>query len=142
MVELPYEFTLEAGASITLLVTTGADVMTETEDYVDLLITKKANENELVLGENSIYVTIENYFANTVEVTFTATEAGTYVLNAADGEENAVVLIEDAYGSEMVELPYEFTLEAGASITLLVTTGADVMTETEDTIDLVLTKNA
>jgi len=141
-IELPYEFTLEAGESFTFLVSTAANVMTETEDYVDLLLTKKANENELVLGENSVYVTIENYFANTVEMTFTATEAGTYVLSAADGEENADVYIEDMYGSEWIELPYEFTLEAGESFTFLVSTAANVMTETEDYVDLLLTKKA
>ena len=136
----PYEFTLEAGESYTIYVSTLADVMTETEDYVDFVITKKSNENELVLGENSVYVTIENYFANTVEMTFTATKAGTYVLSAADGEENANVYIEDMYGSEWIELPYEFTLEAGESFTFLVSTSANIMTETEDYIDLTLTK--
>ena len=139
-IELPYEFTLEADESITFYITSLADVMTETEDYVDLFITKQANENTLVLGENSVYVTIENYFANTVEMTFTATVAGTYVLSAADGEENANVYIEDMYGSEMIDLPYEFTLEAGESFTFLVSTSANIMTETEDYIDLTLTK--
>ena len=140
MVDLPYEFTLAEGESITLIISSAANVMTETEDYVDVVITKNAAEGGLVLGENSIYVTIENYFANAVEVTFTASEAGTYVLTPADGEQNAIVLIEDMYGSEMVDLPYEFTLAEGESITLLVTTGANVMTETEDNVDLVLTK--
>ena len=115
----------------------------ETETVSVSLVSQVATETAdvtLVLGENSVYVTIEDYFASEVTVEFTADEAGTYVLSAADGEDNAVVIIGDMYMSEMVDLPYEFTLAEGESITLLVTTGANVMTETEDYVDLVLTK--
>jgi hypothetical protein len=140
MIDLPYEFTLSAGETMTFIISSSANVMTETEDYVDLFITKKANENTLVLGENSIYVTIENYYPADVITEFIATEAGTYVLSAADGEENAFVIIEDGYYSEWIDLPYEFTLEAGESISFIISTSANVMTETEDYIDLVLSK--
>ncbi len=140
MVDLPYEFTLAEGESITLIISSAADVMNETEDYVDVVITKNAAEGGLVLGENSIYVTIENNFAGNVEATFTATEAGTYTINAADGEENAVVIIETLNSSEMVDLPYEFTLAEGESITLIISSAADVMSETEDYVDLVIAK--
>ena len=140
MIDLPYEFTLSAGETMTFIISSGADVMTETEDYVDLFITKKANENTLVLGENSIYVTIENYYPADVITEFIATEAGTYVLSAADGEENAFVIIEDGYYSEWIDLPYEFTLEAGESISFIISTSANVFEVTEDYIDLVLSK--
>ena len=139
-IELPYEFTLAAGESITFYITSLANVMTETEDYVDLFITKQANENTLVLGENSIYVTIDNYYPADVITEFIATEAGTYVLSAADGEENAFVIIEDGYYSEWIDLPYEFTLDAGESISFIISTSANVFEVTEDYIDLVLSK--
>ena len=83
-------------------------------------------------------VKITNYFAGTTEVVFTATKDGLYRLSAAEGELNAVILIETETGSEMIELPYEFELKAGESITLLVSTSANVLTETEDTINLVV----
>ncbi len=241
---LPYEFTLEAGESITFLVCTSANVMTTTEDTIDLVITKADGEsgedeesttvtgdgseanpyvftgvgsvmisgggnapivvqiaggltasldcaaqfytelgnfessvgtsvtptetttyyifadtmagatgmltvtasgatepkgNVLVLGENAVYVTIVNYYCAGVEMTFTATEAGTYTISPAEGEENADLT--DMGTEEWIEtLPYEFTLEAGESITFLVCTSANVMTTTEDTIDLVISK--
>ncbi|MBE6618863.1 MAG: hypothetical protein E7626_03640 [Ruminococcaceae bacterium] len=95
----------------------------------------------LVLGDNAIYVTVEGYYCAGVEVHFTATEAGTYTLSAKAGENNAAVTyMKSEFSSEMVELPYEFTLEAGESINFIVATSA-IMTLTEDTIDLVLTKN-
>ena len=73
-----------------------------------------------------------------MEVEFTATEAGKYVLKAADGEENAsITVIKGEYEAEMVELPYTFEMEAGATIKFLVCTSA-IMTLTEDTIDLVI----
>ncbi|MBQ7353191.1 MAG: hypothetical protein IJW54_04210 [Clostridia bacterium] len=98
--------------------------------------TEEPESNALVLGENAVYVTIENYYCAGVEVTFTATEAGTYTISAAEGEENADLYVNEEY----IELPYEFTLEAGESITFRVCTLANVMTTTEDTIDLVIAK--
>ncbi len=95
----------------------------------------------LLLGENSIYVTIENYFASEIESVFTATATGTYILSAADGEQNAFVFIVGMYGYEIIDLPYEFTLEAGESITFVVSTSASIF-ETEDYVDLVLSKKA
>ncbi len=95
----------------------------------------------LVLGDNAINVTVENSYCAGVEVHFTATEAGTYTLSAAADETNASVThMESEFSSSMVDLPFEFTLEAGESINFLVATSAN-MTLTEDTIDLVLTKN-
>ena len=72
-----------------------------------------------------------------VVVSFTATEAGTYILSLADGELNAFIMYEpQPYMSEEIILPYSFTLEAGESITFIVMT-ADY---TADTIDLVITQ--
>ena len=91
--------------------------------------------NVLVLGENAVNVTVNNYYCAGTDVTFTATEAGTYVLSAADGETNASVFTDN----ESVDLPYEFTLAANESITFNVATTA-IMTLTEDTINLVVEK--
>ena len=91
----------------------------------------------LILGENAITVTVESYYCAGTNVTFTALEAGEYVLNIAEGEENADVYTLPDY--EMVEFPYTFTLGAGESISFNVATTA-FMTLTEDVIDLVLEK--
>ncbi|MBQ3559007.1 MAG: hypothetical protein IJA07_05825 [Agathobacter sp.] len=142
--EYPYEFTLSADESITFLVGTSAN-MTLTEDDIDLVIEAKAGDsasNKLVLGENSVHVTVENYYCAGTEVTFTATETGTYVISPAEGEENADVYVVGEDGAEWIEeYPYEFTLSADESITFLVGTSAN-MTLTEDDIDLVITKKA
>lgn len=91
----------------------------------------------LILGENAITVTVYNYYCAGTKVTFTALEAGEYVLNIAEGEENADVYTLPDY--EMVEFPYTFTLGEGESISFNVATTA-FMTLTEDVIDLVLEK--
>lgn len=92
----------------------------------------------LALGNNDIKVSISNSYASSVEATFTASSAGTYILSAASGEKNAVVIIEDDFGSEEVTLPYQFTLSKNESITFIVSTS--LLTGSEDTINLVLTK--
>jgi hypothetical protein len=79
-----------------------------------------------------------NYCAGTV-VTFTAPEAGTFTLSPADGELNAEVMISEEYSSEIVTLPYVFTLDAGESMEFIIFT-TEVMGLTEDTIDLVISK--
>ena len=63
---------------------------------------------ELVFGENAVNVTVDNYYCAGTEASFTAAEAGKYVLNAAAGEENAAIGVLDAYGIEWVSLPYTF----------------------------------
>ena len=92
------------------------------------------NNDGLVLGANKIDV--ESW--GNVPVTFTATEAGTYTLTLADGENNAFIMYEpQPYMSEEITYPvYSFTLEAGASITFIVMT-ADY---SADTIDFVIAK--
>ncbi|MBQ8441028.1 MAG: hypothetical protein IJX19_10225 [Clostridia bacterium] len=93
------------------------------------------NNDGLILGDNAIVV--ESW--GQVIVSFTATEAGTYVLGLADGETNAFIIYEpQPYMSEEIILPYSFTLEAGASITFIVMS-ADY---SADTINLVLTKES
>ena len=95
---------------------------------------------QLVLGENAINVTVENYYCAGTEVEFTAVEAGKYVLKVAEGEENAdVYIVNGPYDVEYVELPYEFELAAGATVKFNVATSA-IMTLTEDEINLVLEK--
>ena len=142
--EYPYEFTLAAGESITFNVCTSS-VMTLTEDNIDIVIEKTASSEEggssnaLVLGENSVHVTVNNYFCAGTDVTFTATVAGTYSISPAEGEENADITVVD--GDWIEEYPYEFTLAAGESITFNVCTSA-IMTLTEDDIDFVIEKIA
>ncbi|MBQ3020251.1 MAG: InlB B-repeat-containing protein [Clostridia bacterium] len=95
---------------------------------------------QLVVGENAINVTVENYYCAGTEVEFTAVEAGKYVLKVAEGEENAdVTLIEEYDATWIEEMPYEFELEAGATIKFVIATSA-YMTLTEDEINLVLEK--
>ncbi len=100
---------------------------------------------ELVIGANAIDVEVVNNFCAGVDATFTATEAGTYILSVADDEDNASVAYygdpndySDDVWDVFEEGDYEFTLAAGESITFNIAT-SDVML-TEDTIDLVLTK--
>ena len=96
---------------------------------------------ELVLGNNAIATKVENYYAAPVKATFTAAKAGKYTLTAAAGEENAFVAIDVENGSETAELPYEFELEAGETVTFYISTSANVMQNNgnfEDEINLVL----
>ncbi len=69
---------------------------------------------EVNVGRNSVKV--EDAMKG-VNVIFTATEAGTYTFSYRPGEDNASAMIENATGSEEVDLstPYEVTLAAGAS---------------------------
>ena len=95
---------------------------------------------ELVLGENAINVTVEDFYCAGTEVEFTAVEAGKYVLKVAEGEENADVTLITENSAEWIEvMPYEFELEAGATIKFVIATTA-IMTLTEDEINLVLEK--
>ena len=91
----------------------------------------------LVVGENHVTVTVSNYYCPGVEISFTATEAGTYTLSAAAGEANAEVY--SMINDEFVDLPYSFTVDAGQTVTFVIFTTA-IMTLTEDVIDLVITK--
>lgn len=100
---------------------------------VTLTVTKKvAPPQVLTLNENQIETNNEAKLA-----TFTATKAGTYILSAASGETNALVSVETQSGSTAIELPYEFTLEANATITFGVAT-KDNKDNLTDTINLVL----
>ena len=60
-------------------------------------------------------------------------------LSPADSELNAEVMISEGYSSEIVTLPYVFTLDAGESVEFIIFT-TEVMGLTEDTIDLVISK--
>ena len=94
---------------------------------------------QLEIGKNSIYVQVENYYCEGTQVTFTASTSGTYVLSADAGETNAEVFLTTENSTEMLSLPYEFTVTAGETVTFHVATTA-YMTLTSDVIDLVLSK--
>ncbi len=87
----------------------------------------------LVLGENEIEVT--DYEGT--KVTFTATEAGSYKLSAAQGETNANASIVTANSSEMIELPYTVTLAVDQVITFNISSTSST---TPDTVNVVWEK--
>ncbi len=84
------------------------------------------------LGDNSFAIP-----ASGMNLFFTATEAGNYIFNWADGETNGILMIETANMSEEItEFPYIFALEANETATLILYTG----NWEDDTIDFVLTQ--
>lgn len=110
--------------------------------------------NPLVLGDNAV-----EFKGESVAYSFTADEAGTYILSLAEGEENAAVSCEylkllfdqngnpvlDENGNQMsnditepCEVPYEITLAKDQTITFYVSAKDDATTE--DTINLVWSK--
>lgn len=97
---------------------------------------------QLVLGANVIPVTISGYYATPIDVYFTASEAGTYILSLADDEATGVVGAEIGGMSQDLPLPYEFTLAAGETFNAFVSTSLNVLQNegVTDNIDLVLTK--
>ena len=98
----------------------------------------KAPATPVVLGENAITVTVDNYYCAGVEVEFTAPAAGKYVIKAAEGEENADLgIIFSQYDIEWVTLPYEIELAEGETLKILVCTSA-YMTLTEDEINFII----
>ena len=105
--------------------------MTVACEAVISLIAYIAPPVELDLGANAIDVEDTQ---NGAKATFTATKDGKYILKAADGETNAFVVMENEGVSEMLDLPYAFSLNAGESITFIVLTS----NWTPDTIDLVV----
>lgn len=120
--------------------TTATDVtFTLTDPYVPESGGQTGSSDTLAIGNNAVYVTVENNFCAGTAVTFTAQTAGTYILAPANGELNADVVISDEFTSESIMMPYVFTLEAGQSIHFTVFT-TDIMNLTEDTIDLVIAK--
>ena len=100
--------------------------------YVEFEFIDPSDIGDLVIGNNSIKVSIVNYFAQSVEISFSV--PGTYVLTAAEGEENLVVW----YNYEEATLPLEFTVEDGETVNFGISTSANVMTETEDVVDFTI----
>ncbi len=146
---MPYTFTLAEGESI-IFYFASLDMMID-EDYIDVVISEGGDEPgeqpgegtdepelpadaTLVLGENSVYVTVTNFFQNQTKATFTAPWAGTYTISWADGETNGDLF--DAWGNWIENMPYTFELEEGESIIVYVQS-ADFFI-TEDYIDLVI----
>ena len=106
------------------------------EDTEDPVI---PTDTTLTVGENAILVAVVGNYCEGTMVSFTAPTTATYVLSAAEGEENAgVYLISDNGDSaEMLEIPYEFTVEEGTVLYFNIIT-TDVMSANSDTIDLVV----
>ncbi|MBR2329931.1 MAG: hypothetical protein IKA40_01665, partial [Clostridia bacterium] len=101
--------------------------------------------NTLQEGENSVPVTVTNYFPDATICGFYG--SGTYTLNVAEGETNASIAVwaydESLYAYvytvlEDTDLPYTFTVEYDYFF-IEVMTSADVMSTTEDTIELTVT---
>lgn len=138
---IPYTFTLEAGESIVFYFAS-LDYMIE-EDYIDVVISEgeappEEPGAELVLGENSVYVTVTNFFQDQTKVTFTAPFAGTFTIAWADGETNGDLY--DSYAEWIENMPYTFYLEAGESLNFYVQS-ADFMIP-EDFIEIVIFEGA
>ena len=134
---------VESGSVVTVTPRGGNVVITPNgEEACTVVFTVAIYEEpvtELVVGENAINVTVVNNYCAGTEVEFTAVEAGKYVLKVAEGEENAdVTLIEENEATWIEEMPYEFELEAGATIKFVIATSNVMLTE--DEINLVLEK--
>ncbi len=124
-----YNGTAEANISFTLVDNTEYEGGTEGggEEPADLV---------LVLGDNAV----ETEYYNDNVYTFTATEAGTYVLSNAAGETNFYVMVNgtDSY-SGPDDMRVELTLDAGETVEFIICTNTEGQ---EDTVDLVLEKKA
>ena len=82
---------------------------------------------EVVVGNNSVDV-----MGDGTQVEFKT--PGTYVISWAEGETNGTIIVEGNYGSEMIDLPYTFTVAEGESFVFIVVTNDWSM----DTIDFVI----
>ena len=115
LIDLPYTFELGEGETITFIVLPA----NYNPDTIDLVLTMEGGDepvdNTLVMGENSVYVKVENFWAQWTEMVFTAPYGATFQLSLAAGEENADIY--DFNGEWIEYLPYTFTLEEGESIT-------------------------
>ncbi len=121
----PYEITLAAGESVTIILYT----LDWNADVIDIVVSAKEPEVPqapvLVLGDNTFDVP-----ASGLAVEFFAKVDGTYTFAWAAGEENGEAVIENASGSETLTFPYEITLAAGESVTIILYTldwNADVI---------------
>ncbi len=113
--------------TITLTVSEEVDTVITLAEYV----TPPAPE--LSMGDNHVEVEADG----TVNMSFTATEAGTYVFAPMDGETNAWISIEIGMNMEtMSDAPVEIELAAGESINIYVSTGDWAA----DTVDFTFTK--
>ncbi len=132
-------------ASIELTEGQTINVYVATYDYnadtIDFMIStenpdqgnSEPQNNVLNLGSNDITVTDGQ---NGINYDFTSAEGGSFILSAAEGEENHYISLITAFGSESIDLPYSFTLGAGESITFNI--GTNDMSV--DEINLVLTQ--
>ncbi len=88
---------------------------------------------ELSVGENAVVVS--DSYRGTM-LSFTASEAGTYKLTWAADETNGEIMMGDDYMSEIISIPYEFTLATGESISFMFFT----LDYASDTVDVVIEK--
>ena len=87
------------------------------------------------IGANSATLTATNYRYNEVKFVFTAPAAGSYEFT---GSENFIMVVENMYGAEMVETPFVVELAEGQPFEFIVTTGANPMASSEDTVEFTI----
>ena len=91
--------------------------------------------NQLALGENAVQVT--NGWSG-VALPFTAPVTGTYTIAPAEGEENALIIVEDGNVTELINLQYNsyvFVMQEGETRTFIVAT----VSKLADIISLMVT---
>ncbi len=95
------------------------------------------DDTTLVMGDNKVHVTVENFYCEGTTGHFKAPFTGTFILSAAKGETNADVAVFLGNEVEWITLPYTFNLEEGKSISFLIATTAYMSVQADD-IDLVI----
>ncbi len=106
-----YKFSLEAGGSITFIMSAREDV----QYIVNIAVAQEESSsgNELVLGENTVTATWDG-----VAYTFTSESGGTFIVTSDDGNYALYDSVKNESYFQESSTPYSFTLEAGGSITL------------------------
>ena len=132
-VDLPIILDLEAGESIDFILANNTqEVLTGT-----VTVEKAVYAEAVAAWEYSVEVVVVNYYPEATPVTFTAEEAGTYVLTIDEEETNARIFDYNNF-VDVLERTYEFTLDAGETITFMVATTNYMLTE--DTIEFSIAK--
>ena len=132
-VDLPIILDLEAGEEIDFVMANNTqEVLTGTAT-----VEKAVYAEAVAAWEYSVEVVVVNYYPEATPVTFTAEEAGTYVLTIDEEETNASIFDYNNF-VDVSERTYEFTLDAGETITFMVATTNYMLTE--DTIEFSIAK--
>ncbi|MBO5101537.1 MAG: hypothetical protein J6C39_03315, partial [Clostridia bacterium] len=131
--DLPIILDLEAGEEIDFVMANNTqEVLTGTAT-----VEKAVYAEAVAAWEYSVEVVVVNYYPEATPVTFTAEEAGTYVLTIDEEETNASIFDYNNF-VDVSERTYEFTLDAGETITFMVATTNYMLTE--DTIEFSIAK--